>query len=321
MILHFSHIGLTDGRTFMIPFGRCSRRGGSGGRAGHRYHAPGAHVARERLAAPSATKQNTKRLRQVMKGVWAALSALLVAPPAPTLVHASGERFRATSAEGGRGVPAMSALGADRRAPTVYARDAGGWRQYWIFYAANPQDRGVLRSGRHAGDWELVQYRGREAVYAQHSGAERCGSFETRDGHPVVYVAEGSHASYFHAGARDRMWPDPNDFADGRGAVIRPRVASISGEPWLHDPRPWGGARAGWFPPEQSSPRGPAFQGLKWDDPDAWAASAPPCTGRRCVTIGACDGPEKALTAGLIAVPLLVVGLVLSRRRRRRARR
>jgi hypothetical protein len=24
MILHFSHIGLTDGLTFMIPFGACS---------------------------------------------------------------------------------------------------------------------------------------------------------------------------------------------------------------------------------------------------------------------------------------------------------
>src|SRR3954454_4306609 len=66
MILHFSHIGFTDGRTFMIPFGRCSRRGGSGGRAGHRYHAPGAHVARGHLAVPSATKQNTKRFRHVL---------------------------------------------------------------------------------------------------------------------------------------------------------------------------------------------------------------------------------------------------------------
>src|SRR3954471_24384179 len=80
MILHFSHIGLTAGRPFMIPFGRCSRRGGSGGRSGHRYHAPGAHAARGHLAVPSATKQNTKRLRHVTKGVWAALSALLVAP-------------------------------------------------------------------------------------------------------------------------------------------------------------------------------------------------------------------------------------------------
>jgi hypothetical protein len=36
MILHFSHIGLTDGRTFMIPFG-WSRRLGSGCRDGRRY--------------------------------------------------------------------------------------------------------------------------------------------------------------------------------------------------------------------------------------------------------------------------------------------
>jgi len=36
MILHFSHIGLTDGLTFMIPFG-WSRRPGSGCRRGRRY--------------------------------------------------------------------------------------------------------------------------------------------------------------------------------------------------------------------------------------------------------------------------------------------
>ena len=309
MILHFSHIGLTDGRTFMIPFGRCSRRGGSGGRAGHRYHAPGAHVARRCLAAPSATKQNTKRLRHPLIAVWTALSAILLAQT-PILVHDSHERFRATSVDGGT--------------PTVYERVADGWTQYWIYYADNPQDRGILRSGRHAGDWEMVQFRGDEAVYAQHSGAERCtGSFEMRDGRPVVYVANGSHASYFHAGARDRMWPDPNDFADGRGAVVRPGVVQISADspPWMRSPKPWGGARAGWFPPEQSSPRGPLFQGDRWSSPSAWAAAARPCTGRRCVQIGECDGPEKAMTAGLIAVPLVAAGAWALRRRRRRARR
>jgi hypothetical protein len=36
MILHFSHIGLTDGLTFMIPFG-WSLRPGSGCRDGRRY--------------------------------------------------------------------------------------------------------------------------------------------------------------------------------------------------------------------------------------------------------------------------------------------
>jgi hypothetical protein len=78
--------------------------------------------------------------------------------------------------------------------PVVYERRADGWVQYWFWFDSNPQDRGVLRSGRHAGDWELVQYRedGSEAVYSQHSGAERCGSFEVRDGRPVVYVANGA---------------------------------------------------------------------------------------------------------------------------------
>ncbi len=37
MILHFSHIGLTDGLTFMIPFRRLFLRLGSGGRLGRRY--------------------------------------------------------------------------------------------------------------------------------------------------------------------------------------------------------------------------------------------------------------------------------------------
>src|SRR5215213_5175551 len=86
MILHFSHIGFTDGRTFMIPFGVGSRRGGSGDRVGHRYHAPGAHVARLPLARLSATKQNTKRLRRVMSRLVAALVLAIHA--------AAGERQR-----------------------------------------------------------------------------------------------------------------------------------------------------------------------------------------------------------------------------------
>ena len=123
--------------------------------------------------------------------------------------------------------------------PVVYERRTDGWVQYWIWFEDNTQDRGVLRSGRHAGDWELVQYRtdGTEAVYAQHSGAERCATrdVELRGGRPVVYVANGSHASYFHAGTRDRIWPDPNDEADGRGALLRPRAVRVTaGSPgWM----------------------------------------------------------------------------------------
>jgi hypothetical protein len=37
MILHFSHIGLTDGLTFMFPFGGWVPAIGSGCRCGRRY--------------------------------------------------------------------------------------------------------------------------------------------------------------------------------------------------------------------------------------------------------------------------------------------
>jgi hypothetical protein len=237
---------------------------------------------------------------------------------APILMHDASERFPATSVRGS-GVPGTESAAA---APVVYGRVApGGWLQYWIYFAANPQDRGILRSGRHAGDWELVQYRfdGSAAVYAQHSGAERCdgASVERRGGRPVIYVANGSHAAYFHACTRDRMWPDPNDEADGRGTVQRPRVVEIGErEPaWMRFGGHWGGARAGWFSPEQSSPRGPAFQGERWDDPDGWARSARACTGRRCVRLGACDGAETALAAAIAAPVALLVALWLLRRR------
>jgi hypothetical protein len=48
--------------------------------------------------------------------------------------------------------------------PLVYgrsARDRQGrlWLQYWLFFADNRQDRGILRTGRHTGDWELLQLR------------------------------------------------------------------------------------------------------------------------------------------------------------------
>jgi hypothetical protein len=114
------------------------------------------------------------------------------------------------------------------------------------------------------------------------------------------------------------MWPDPNDHADGRGVAVRPAVEEIGADSpaWMRFAGRWGGARAGWFPPEQSSPRGPAFQPQgRWSDPDGWAAAARPCTGRRCVELGACDGREDALGAAAIAAPILL--LVIAWRRRR----
>src|SRR3954469_11687543 len=131
---------------------------------------------------------------------------------------------------------------------------------------------------------------------AQHSGAERCGSAAVtlRGGRPVVLTAHGSHASYLRAGTRDRIWPDPNDEADGCGAVVSPRLVEItrSSPAWMRRPAPWGDSRGRWWiPPEQDSPHGPAFQPDRWDA-EAFAAAAGPCR-VACDEVGECDAARE----------------------------
>jgi hypothetical protein len=210
----------------------------------------------------------------------------------------------------------------------VAAAGGGRWLQYWRWHVDNPQDRGLLRSGRHEGDWELVQVRvdaggqPREAVYAQHSGAERCGwpAVRTRGGAPVAYLANGSHAAYFAPGVRDRTFPDPNDEARGDGRAVRPPLVAISRESpsWMRFTGRWGPSRARW-PMEQSSPRGPAFQGVRWDDPAAFAASARGCMAGRCNAVGECDGRELLEGGGGVAVAGGLLALLVVWWRRRRA--
>jgi hypothetical protein len=245
-----------------------------------------------------------------------------LADHAPVLVHDSDERNPLAS---------VARAGVAAREPRVYGRVAGAWLQYWLFYAQNAQDRGVLRTGRHAGDWEMVQVRmelGRpvEAVYAQHAGAERCGWADVNvdAGHPVVYVANGSHASYFVPGTRDRFWPDPNDEADGEGALMQPPLVWITSRSpdWMRFAGPWGGARASWVPGEESSPRGPAFQPQgRWSDPDGWALAARPCTRGRCASVGACDGREMGVWGGAVVAAAVLGGALWRVRRRRRGGR
>jgi hypothetical protein len=254
---------------------------------------------------------------------------------APVVVHDSGEDDPLTSVRAfAARVPGIEPGGAR---PVVYGRRAGEWLQYWMFFAYQSQDRGLLRTGRHEGDWEMVQLRLRgarpvEAVYAQHSGAESCpyGWVRRADGRPVVYLARGSHAAYFVTGLRDRTWPDPNDEADGRGLRARPKLVRITEDSpaWMRYRGRWGATRAGWVPGEMDSPRGPAFyptdfvgghrqpQG-RWSDPGGWAAAARSCTRLDCNRRGECDGTETAMTAGLAGLGLVWALLFGTRRMRR----
>jgi hypothetical protein len=238
----------------------------------------------------------------------------------PVVVHDSRESSPLASVGSRPGTVAA--------APVVYERVAGRWHQWWFLFARNDQDRGIVHTGRHAGDWEMVQVRedaaGRpvEAVYAQHSGAERCpwSALVKSRGRPVVYLARGSHAAYFRPGVRDRMWPDPNDEADGRGLTVSAPVAAIAERrpAWMEWPGRWGGARAGWVPGEMDSPRGPAFQPQgRWSDPDGWARRARPCTFGDCDELGECDGRESAIG---VAAPVLALLVLLGWGRRRRQR-
>jgi hypothetical protein len=208
--------------------------------------------------------------------------------------------------------------------PLVYgraARDGQGrlWLQYWLFFTDNAQDRGIVRTGRHAGDWELFQLRMTgdrrpvESTFAQHTWAAGCAwpELERAEDAPVVYVANGSHALYPRAGEADRPWPDPNDEADGRGRRVRPPVEAVDAQTprWMAWPGRWGDDEASWVPGEQSSPRGPAFQPDRWDDPGRFhAAETRPCF----------EGPpgrpwQTALTIAL-ALALATVGLRAARR-------
>jgi hypothetical protein len=270
----------------------------------------------------------------------AAQDHAFLARHAPILRYDSAETDRATAVEaltdrrlGATGRPTDRVALRGRSTPlpdTVYGRAVpvtGGrtWLQYWMLYADNPQDRGIVRTGRHEGDWEVVQVlldarrRPRTVVYAQHRWAGACAwpAVEHRAGAPVVYVANGSHGSYARAGEHGRPWPDPDDEADGRGRTVRPDVVPIGDRApgWVRWPGRWGRSTGGIVPGAMESPRGPAFQAPgPWADPDAYAARARACDA------GAPPLPAGALVAAALgaAAVAAVAGSALTRRRRAR---
>lgn len=174
----------------------------------------------------------------------------------------------------------------------VNTSDGGKVLQYWLFYYYNPKEYPpVVGAGEHEGDWEMVQVqldaaqRPLRATYAQHGGGERCDWSHvqrTEDGRPIVYVAEGSHASYFSSGYHFNE--GANDTSGGDGVVAAPTIVDVTVPPnWISWPGRWGGS--------DTSPRGPERQTDKWYAPVSWSTSVDGCT----------EGQTQALAARTMA--------------------
>jgi hypothetical protein len=154
------------------------------------------------------------------------------------------------------------------------------WLQYWFFYFYNDFNLigSLIKAGLHEGDWEMIQLRLDEdevpdlAVYAQHTGGDHRSWVEVErpDGgdRPVVYVARGSHASYFDAGIHwtGHWW----DHADGERKSPEVALLAIDIDPgdwgWTRWPGHWGGTVGGSGLLDDSSPSAPIEHG-QWHDP------------------------------------------------------
>ncbi|HSS57442.1 MAG TPA: hypothetical protein VLK59_05500, partial [Solirubrobacteraceae bacterium] len=149
------------------------------------------------------------------------------------------------------------------------------WLQYWLWYFYNDYSL-ALGAGLHEGDWEMVQFRMHDdqpdvAVYAQHTYGEQrpWKDVEKEDGRPVVYVARGSHASYFEAGFHTtEAW---YDLADGKrpSPELTLEVIGDDGPAWALWPGRWGDTQPrlpGGI--QQPSPTGPGVK-KQWHNPDS----------------------------------------------------
>lgn len=147
--------------------------------------------------------------------------------------------------------------------------------QYWFWYYNQPNFVVHNTTGGHEGDWEGIQIHldpnGNpvDATYDQHGGGELCDwSRVTRYGlHPIAFVADNSHASYFTTVSQGLG----GDSANGGAGPVTPTVEQIydTSPAWLFWPGMWGGSTDGtlW---EQTSPTGPGQKQDQWLDPLAW---------------------------------------------------
>lgn len=164
----------------------------------------------------------------------------------PILYYDSRERFLAQSVDG--------------RPDVIYGREVDGWLQYWIWYTENYS----RCKGRHEGDWEMVQVRpGTDAAYARHADGQRrpWGAVRASEGRPHVYVASGTHASYFEPGWHRRTAVSL-ERANGR-VQCHPTLELLPETGWPLSPRRWGR--------DPNSPRSPGAH-MQWRRPTQWAS-------------------------------------------------
>lgn len=159
--------------------------------------------------------------------------------------------------------------------------------QYWLFYVYN---NGPLND--HQGDIEVVQVfldvsgNPQTLLCSQHSSGENAawGDVEKHDNHPIVYVAQGSHANYFRS-YQGRMGIE-NDVVGSGGLTLLPDDVNLvilkegTGRPleqsWLDFAGRWGHVGTD----EEvalgmAGPLGPVFNqdGVRWAQPEIYLGS------------------------------------------------
>jgi len=153
--------------------------------------------------------------------------------------------------------------------------------QYWLFYAFN---NGQLND--HQSDLEVVEVfldaggSPVAALYSQHLAGENAawGDVETQNGHPVVYVALGSHANYFRP-YQGRIGIE-NDVVNSAGPTITPDQLKLvilqdppnrpADQSWLAFPGRWGFTGTDTqIATGMAGPFGPVFNdnGQRWGAP------------------------------------------------------
>lgn len=152
--------------------------------------------------------------------------------------------------------------------------------QYWLFYVYN---NGPLND--HQGDIEVIEVfldgagNPQTVLLSQHGAGQNAAwaDVEKSDNHPVVYVAQGSHANYFRS-YQGKMGIE-NDVVGSDGKTINPselHLEMLSDQSWLDFAGRWGY----WGTDQEvalgrAGPYGPVFNqdGTRWAQPQSYLAS------------------------------------------------